>query len=108
MIIIKNRPQSLLWERKTSFDLFAENVHEFGAGDGFLFIKIVCKLVKLCAVCLEEGLGLFVLGFYRFNHLFVYFLLCVGRAGKGCIAAEILICHRLHGDHVEFVGHAVA
>ena len=46
--------------------------------------------------------------FTRFNHLFVYFLLCVGRAGKGCIAAEILICHRLHGDHVEFVGHAVA
>ena len=49
-----------------------------------------------------------MLALYEFNHLAVYFVLRVRRAGERSVAAEILVRNRLESHHVKIFAHAVA
>ena len=46
-------------------------MHELFAGDGFLLVKMACKLVELGAVLGEDVHSLFVLLFHKLHHALI-------------------------------------
>ena len=81
--------------------------HEFFTGDRFLFIQHLCQLIQQRAVLRQQAVRPLMLRADQLDDLAVDLALRLLRAAHGCIAAQILIPRGLHGDHVEFIRHAV-
>ena len=81
--------------------------HEFFTGDCFLFIQHLCQLIQQRTVLRQQAVRPLMLRADELNDLAVDLALRLLRAAHGRIAAQILIPRGLHGDHVEFIRHAV-
>ena len=64
--------------------------------------------MKLGQVILQKLDRFLVLRFYKVDGQGIDLGLCLGRAGKGRIAAQILVCNGFHCNHIESIAHAVA
>ena len=60
--------------------------HKLLAGDSFLLVEVLGKLVELVTVVGQDLSGLLVLGFYQLHHLLVDSGRGLGGAGKGGVA----------------------
>ena len=81
--------------------------HEFFTGDRFLFIQHLRQLIQQRTVLRQQAVRPLMLRADELNDLAVDLALRLLRAAHGRIAAQILIPRGLHGDHVEFIRHAV-
>ena len=81
--------------------------HEFFTGDCFLFIQHLRQLIQQRAVLRQQAVRPLMLRADQLDDLPVDLTLRLLRAAHGRIAAQILIPRGLHGDHVEFIRHAV-
>ena len=71
------------------------------------FIQHLCQLIQQRAVLRQQAVRPLMLRADQLNDLAVDLALRLLRAAHGRIAAQILIPRGLHGDHVEFISHAV-
>src|SRR5699024_5669891 len=84
-----------------------EDLHEFLAGDGFLFVEELGELMQAGHVFAQEVLRLFVLPAHELDDPAVDLRRGLRRAGEGRVPAEVEVALRLQGDHAELLAHAV-